>query len=173
MSTLLLALLIFAMRVFDVTLGTLRIVNLVRGARWLAGALGFFESLSWIIAAGLVVGNLDSPVKIVAFAGGFATGTVLGSWLEGRIALGKSMLRIVTSVTTPGVDTSLRAEGYAVTVVNAEGFQGDVRVAFSVVPRNRVPHVLDIVRAANPEAFVTIEGVDTLTLDARRRRVRT
>jgi uncharacterized membrane-anchored protein YitT (DUF2179 family) len=79
----------------------------------------------------------------------------------------------VTSVTTPGVDTSLRAEGYAVTVVNAEGFQGDVRVAFSVVPRNRVPHVLDIVRAANPEAFVTIEGVDTLTLDARRRRVRT
>ncbi len=155
------ALLVFFMRVADVSLGAIRIVMLVRGRKWIAGILGFFESLVWVLAAGLVLNNLDSPPRIIAFAAGFAAGTVLGGTVEGWIAMGQSVLRVITPVDTPTVAPALRAAGFGVTVVNAEGLNGDVRLAFTVVPRRRNDEVLSIVRRHNPEAFVTLEDVST------------
>ena len=64
------ALMIFGLRILDVSLGTLRIGMIVRGRRNLAAVLSFFESLIWLMAAAQVLGNLESPVQFVAYAGG-------------------------------------------------------------------------------------------------------
>ena len=104
------ALLVFVMRVTDVSLGTIRIVMLVRGRKWIAGALGFCESLVWVLAAGLVLTNMDSPLRTIAFAGGFATGTVLGGTIEGWIAMGQSVLRVITPLDSPEVAPALRMD---------------------------------------------------------------
>ncbi len=151
----------FLLRVTDVSLGAIRIVMLVRGRRWVAGLLGFFESLIWVLAAGLVLTNLDSPLRVVAFAAGFAAGTVLGGTVERWIALGNSVLRVITPYETPEVAPYLRAAGFGVTVVNAEGKDGEVRLAFTVVPRRRADEVLAITHRVNPDAFVTLEDVTT------------
>lgn len=161
LETILAALVIFALRIVDVSFGTLRIVMLVRGKRYLAGVLGFTESLIWLYAFTQVVTNLDSPVKMVAFAGGFAAGTMMGSTIERWLALGSSMMRIVTAVDSPPVAPHLRDKGYQVTVVNAEGRSGDVRIAFSVIPRRRVNEVMKLVQEVNPQAFVSFEEVST------------
>lgn len=155
------ALLIFFMRVTDVSLGGIRIVMLVRGRKWIAGVLGFFESLVWVLAAGLVLTNLDSPLRIIAFAGGFAVGTVLGGTIEGWIAMGQSVLRVITPTHTPAVAPALREAGFGVTVLNAEGRNGEVQLAFTVVPRRRNTEVLSIIHKHNPDAFVTLEDVST------------
>jgi uncharacterized protein YebE (UPF0316 family) len=168
MDTFLLALLIFSLRILDVSIGTIRIVVLVRGRRFLAGALGFVESLVWVTAAGLVLSNLDSPIKAIAFASGYATGTILGSTIERWIGVGDAMLRVITPVDSPPVAERLRAEGYAVTVINGEGLNGDVRIAFTVIRRRRARRALEVVRRANPEAFVTIEDTTMPTLRSRR-----
>jgi uncharacterized protein YebE (UPF0316 family) len=151
------ALLIFAMRIADVSLGTLRIVMLVRGNRGLAGLLGFCESLIWLLAARQVITSLDNPLQIVAYAGGYATGTMLGSTIEKWIAMGHTLVRIVTPVSAKPVAPALRDKGFYVTELNATGRDGDVRVGFSVVPRRRVPEVMRIVRETCPKAFVTFE----------------
>ncbi|MDQ3459844.1 MAG: DUF2179 domain-containing protein [Deinococcota bacterium] len=164
LALLLSALLIFAMRIADVSLGTMRIVMLVRGRRGLAGLLGFFESLIWLLAASQVIGNLDNPLKLVAYAGGYAAGTMLGATIERWIAMGQSLLRIVTPVATPPLAPALRKAGFYVTVVNAEGRDGDVQVSFSVIPRRRMHEVLEIVRRMNPKAFVTFEEVRSLNV---------
>lgn len=153
------ALLIFCLRLIDVSIGAIRIVMIVRGERWIAGLLGFFESLTWVIAAGLVFSNLDSPVRMVAYAAGFGAGTILGSTLERKLKLGKTVLRIITPLETPEVAPDLRESGFGVTVVNAEGKDGDVRLAFTVIPRRRADEALRIVSHVNPEAFVTLEDV--------------
>lgn len=168
MQLLLSALLIFFLRLLDVSLGAIRIVNLVRGRRGLAGLLGFFESLVWVLAASQVFANLDDPARLVAFAAGFGAGTVLGGTIERWMALGKSVLRVITPVDGPPVAPSLRAAGFGVTVVNAEGRDGPVRLAFTVIPRRRHAEALDIVRAVNGEAFVTLEDVSTPRLVHRR-----
>jgi uncharacterized protein YebE (UPF0316 family) len=158
LSLLLAAAGIFGLRILDVSIGTLRITYLVRGRRLIAGGLSFFESLVWLTAAAQVITSLDAPLKFVAYAAGYATGTVLGVSIERWIAAGDTLLRVVTPVGSPSVETPLRSAGYYVTSLNAQGRDGDVRVLFTVLPRRRVPDALKIVRAASPSAYVTLEA---------------
>lgn len=151
------ALLIFALRITDVSIGTLRITFLVRGRRGIAGVLSFFESLIWLVAAAQVLSTLDSPLKFVAYAGGYATGTMLGVSVERWIAVGDVLMRIVTPVDAPSSEHLLRQAGYGVTVVNGQGMRGDVRILFVVLPRRRTDRVLKIVREVNPDAYITFE----------------
>jgi uncharacterized protein YebE (UPF0316 family) len=153
------ALLIFGLRLFDVTLGTLRIVLLTRGEAWKAGLVGFFESLAWVTAVSQVIRNVDDPVRMAAFAAGFGAGTFAGVLLERLLAMGTLIVRIVAPIGSPQAAEVLRERGYAVTVLNGEGLHGDVRLALSVVPRRRLKEVLEIVYGANPAAFVTFEQV--------------
>lgn len=161
--------LVFVMRIIDVSLQTIRIVVLMRGQIRLAALLGFFESLTWITAASLVFANLGDPVRAIAFAAGFAAGVLAGGLLERRIAMGNSFVRVVAPVDAPQVSPSLRAAGFPVTVVNAEGRDGDVRIVFLVVKRRRLQDALAIVRLANPDAFVTVEEVNLPDLNRLRR----
>jgi hypothetical protein len=86
---LILPLLIFLARISDVTLSTIRIVFVMSGRRNLAPVLGFFESLIWLIAISQIIKNISSPLSYVAYAGGFATGTYVGMFIEEKLALGK------------------------------------------------------------------------------------
>jgi uncharacterized protein YebE (UPF0316 family) len=172
MTILLLSLLIFALRVIEVGVGTIRIVMLVRERSVLAGVLGFTQSLIFVAAAGIVLNNLDSIPQIVAFAFGFGVGTVLGSVIERQLALGHSILRIVTPTESPAVEGLLREAGYGVTVLNAEGLRGDVRLAWTVVPRKDTRDVLARVHSANADAYVTVQSVSTIDVADRRRRIR-
>ncbi len=151
------AITIFSLRILDVSMGILRISMVVRGRRRLAGIFGFLESLIWLVAAAQVLKDLDSPIKYIAYAGGFAAGTMIGTTIERWIAVGHVMFRIVAPVNSPQVAEALRAEGFFVTVVNAEGRDGKVRISFSVVPRRKIPKVKTIVQQINPDAFVTFE----------------
>ena len=168
METLGVSILIFLARLVDQSLGAMRLIFLFRGRRVLAGALGFVESAVWLLAVSQVVTNVDEPVKVVAFAGGFAAGNMLGGTVERWLALGKGVLRVVAPFDSPQAAVPLRQAGFAVTVVNAEGRNGPVRLAFSVVPRKRKQEALSIVRRVNPEAFVTFEDVETPDLYTRR-----
>lgn len=151
------ALSIFLLRILDVSIGTVRIGMLVRGRRIIAGVLSFVESMIWLIAAAQVLGNLDAPIKFIAYAGGYATGTMLGATIERWLAVGNTLMRIVTPVSSENPSVMLHKEGYYATVLNATGRDGDVRVCFSVIPRKRVPTLLKLVNSHFPKAFVTFE----------------
>lgn len=168
MELFLAALIIFSLRLLDVSAGTLRIVMLVRGKRMWAGILGFVESLIWVLAARQVLGDLDEAIKIIAYAGGFAAGTMLGSTIERWLAMGSVLVRVISPVESPPVSLTLRDLGLGVTVVNGEGRDGAVRVLFTVIPRRRIAEVLDVISVTNKEAFVTVEEARLPNLGARR-----
>jgi uncharacterized protein YebE (UPF0316 family) len=157
---------IVGLRLVDVSLGTLRIMLLTRGSRWRSGAIGFFESLTWVTAASIVLRDLDDPLRMIAFALGFAAGTVLGVSLERLLAVGTAVVHAVSPGASTATAEALRAAGFRVTVMEGEGRDGQVRLAFTVVPRRRSREVLDIVHRADPGAFVTVEDVRTATLRA-------
>lgn len=158
------ALLIFSLRIVDVSLGTLRIGMLVRGRRGVAGLLSFLESLIWLIAAARVLSTLESPVQFVAYAGGYAAGTVLGANIERWLAVGEVVLRVIVPVTAPDVPGALRAAGFLVTVLNASGRDGEVQLLISVLPRRQAGRALRAIGAVCPQAFVTIDEVTTAEL---------
>lgn len=159
---------IFALRLIDVALATVRIVLLGRGRKGTAAALALLEGLIWVVAITRVLSaGLDDPARIVAFAAGFAAGTYIGALVEQRLALGQSLVRVVAAVDSPQVAGLLREQGFGATVINGDGMHGEVRLTFCVVPRKKVKAVTRLVRQVNPAAYVTIEQTTSIDLSAR------
>jgi len=153
------ALAIYSARVADVTLGTLRISFISRGEKNLAPVIAFVEMMIWLVAISQLVQHLDNPVYYVAYAGGFASGVFTGLRIEDRLALGSRMIRIVTRQNSKPLVDALRAAGYGVTTVPAQGGAGEVSLFFSVVKRAEVPAYMALVSEHHPGAFSSVEEV--------------
>jgi uncharacterized protein YebE (UPF0316 family) len=149
--------LIFLARILDVTIGTLRIMFLARGHRIYAPILGFFEVFIWLMAIGQIMQNLDNIFCYIAYAAGFATGNYIGIRVEERLAMGKQVLRLITRREATELVGLLRRRGFGVTVVDAEGKQGPVKILFMVVKRSDIQPVLRMVNKLMPRTFYTIE----------------
>jgi len=151
--------LIFILRVSDMSLDTLRVLFVMRGRKSIVWVLGFFQATIFILAISIVLRDLDSPLKIIAYAAGFATGNVIGIWIEEKLAVGHVQIRIISPRLGSAIAEKLREEGYAVTEVAARGKDGMVGLLNCSVRRRRVNHVRMIVNQIDPDAFITAEDV--------------
>jgi len=151
------ALLIFCLRVIDVSCDTMRVIFAIRGKRVIAASLGFIQALVWIFAVANAVKHLDSVLHVLGYAGGYAMGTYIGVSLEKMIAYGVATVRIVTKRAGLGIAAALREQGYGVTESHGVGRDGAVDVLNSVVQRRHLDDVLAVITALDEEAFVTVE----------------
>ncbi|MBN2009593.1 DUF2179 domain-containing protein [candidate division KSB1 bacterium] len=157
-----LPLLIFCARVLDQSIGTMRIILISRGAKFIAPLLGFFEVIIWLLAITQIMKNLNNFISYIAYGGGFAFGNYVGILLEQKLALGHQIIRIISENELEALPMLLRTEGYAVTTLKGRGSKGPVTIVFTVVNRKDVPHVLKLVREMEPKAFTTVEDVRNL-----------
>jgi len=155
------AALVFGLRLIDVSLGTLRMLVLFRGYRGIAWVLSFFQSLVFVLAVRQVLTGADHPIEFIAYASGYATGTVLGMWLEGRLALGYSYVRIVSPTKGASIAAALRENGFAVTEIPARGRTGTVAMLEVAVPRRDVDEVQRLAQTVDENAFITVEEIRT------------
>ena len=125
-SPILVILIIFLLRVSDMSLDTIRVLFVFRGKKGLAWVLGFFQSLLFVIAITSVLANLDNPWNIIAYAAGFATGNVVGMLIEGRLAVGHIHMTVISPFSGPRIVDALRKSGYGVTEVPGRGRNGMV-----------------------------------------------
>ena len=88
--------LIFCARIIDVSMGTVRVIFVSRGFKYLAPVVGFFEILIWLLAIGQIMQNLSNPVCYIAYAGGFAMGNFVGIHIAEKLSLGLVMIRVIT-----------------------------------------------------------------------------
>jgi len=154
-----LPLLIFVARILDVSIGTVRLIFVSRGFKYLAPLFGFFEVLIWILAMGQIMRNLSNPVCYIAYAGGFAMGNFVGICIAERLSLGVVLVRVITDKDAVGLIESLRAANFGVTSIDGHGISGVVKVIFSIVPRKEVRSVVDLVKKFDPHAFYSVEEV--------------
>jgi uncharacterized protein YebE (UPF0316 family) len=154
-----LPLLIFCSRIFDQSVGTLRMIFVSKGYRTMAPVFAFFESLIWLLAIGEIMKHLNNPLCYVAYAGGYAMGNWVGMWLDERISIGNVIIRVILSIATPELIEQLKAANYGLTLLDAEGGKGKVKVVFSIIKRKDVKHFVDILNEYSPHSFYTIEEV--------------
>lgn len=153
---------IFGLRVADMTLDTLRVLFVLRGRKALAWLLGFAQSAIWVVAISSVLRHVDNLWNVVGYAGGFATGTVIGMLIEERLALGHGHVRVISPQRGAALAGALRASGYAVTELAGRGRDGTVAVLTCSVRRREIQRMTRRVRSLDPEAFVTVEDVRPL-----------
>ncbi len=67
----------------------------VQGRKIHAAIIGFFEVSIYVTALSKVVGNLDNPGNLLAYALGYACGNYIGITIENRIALGNLAAQVI------------------------------------------------------------------------------
>ena len=155
--------LIFCARICDVSLGTIRVIFITKGVRYLAPLIGFFEVIIWLLAIGQVMNNLTNVASYIAYGGGFATGTFIGMRIEEKISLGLTSVRIITIEEPSQLVNYLRSQNYGVTTVDGEGATGQVKMVFSIIRRQDLPDVVELIKKLHPGAFYSIEDVKSVS----------
>jgi uncharacterized protein YebE (UPF0316 family) len=161
-SWVILPLLIFLARISDQTIGTMRLIFLSKGQKFLAPFLGFFEVIIWLLAVGQIMKHLDNVLAYVAYGGGFAMGNYIGMVIEEKLSIGNVLIRIIPKKDTKELVNYLRENDFGVTSVNAEGSKGKVDIVFTIIKRKDIAHVVSIINTFNPNAFYTIEDVKAI-----------
>ena len=150
---------IFCARICDVSLGTIRVIFISKGIKYLAPIIGFFEVIIWLLAIGQVMNNVTNVASYIAYGAGFATGTFVGMAIEEKLSLGTVIVRVITNQEANDLVECLRVHDYGVTVIGAMGSTGPVQVLFMVIKRQDLGGVTGIIRQFQPNAFYSIEDV--------------
>ena len=153
------ALLIFVLRIADMSLDTIRMLYVVRGHKLLAWVLGFFQSLIFIVAIASVLTGKSNLLSVLAYALGFACGNVVGMVIEEKLAVGFIRLTVVSSGLGSAIADKLRRAGYAVTEVSGRGKNGMVSVLSISVRRREFDDAETTILETDPDSFITAEDV--------------
>ncbi len=157
-----LPLMIFFARLIDVSLGTIRIIFISRGFKYIAPLIAFIEINIWLLAIAQIMLNLDNPVCSIAYAGGFAMGNFAGMLIEEKISIGSVIVRIIVKHDSDKIFSYLKSEKYGVTIVDAKGIEGEVKLIFAVIRRGDLKKILNHIKTIHPHAFYTVEDVRTV-----------
>jgi uncharacterized protein YebE (UPF0316 family) len=153
---------VFAMRVIDMSLDTLRLLFVMRGRKLLAGSIGVIQAAVFILAVSAVLKGPLDPLTVAGYALGFGTGVVIGIVVEQRLALGHSMLRVYSPTAGAAIAEALRAANFAVTEFTAHGRDGAITVINSAIARRDIARAQDIVKQIDPGAFITVDEIQPL-----------
>jgi uncharacterized protein YebE (UPF0316 family) len=151
------ALIIFVVRLSSMAVSTVRLLVMGRINTLLVMALAAIEALTFALALGLVATNLGNLWNLGAYCLGFACGTVVGMWIEERLAAGYSTINIVSIGKSLQIAKAVRAAGFGATRSSGEGGTGTVGLVRVVTRRRNMPHIVKLAMAADPKAFVTVE----------------
>ena len=151
--------LIFLLRVANMTLDTVRALMVIRGNKWTTWILGFIQTVIYVFVLNSVIQDLNNLPNLLAYAGGFATGNVVGMWVEERIAVGFVNLRVISPLRGAAVAAGLREDGYAVTEFSGRGRDGTVTLLDISVRRKNAKQVRAIVETLDQNAFITSENL--------------
>ena len=153
-----LALLIFFLRIVDVSMGTCRTLAVVQGRIGVSVALGFVEVLIWITTVSQVFQKAaGNPFLLIAYAGGFACGNGVGIALERRLAMGSVILRIVSHDAGDELVSTLRK--HSPRVLTFEGSDEDhaVTLMYIAARRRQVRRLIAIAREVDPDLYYAVD----------------
>ena len=155
---LLTGIIVFLARICDVSIGTIRTIVTVQGRTSIAFVLAIFEITIWVTVASAVINQIrDTPILVIFYAFGYATGNVVGIMVERKLAFGMMILRIITRNAGQLIADHLRAKGQAVTIFQGEGMRGPVNELYIACRRRDLKWILPEVQDLDPQLFYVIE----------------
>lgn len=156
-------LIVFMARICDVSIGTIRTIVTVQGRTLIAFFLAVFEIIIWIGVASTVINQVkDQPFLAIFYALGYATGNVVGIKVEGKLAFGLTILRVICREKGDALATKLRELGQPVTKFIGEGMRGPVIELYIACRRKDLKWILAEVNTMDKDAFYVIEQAKSM-----------
>lgn len=151
---------IFFARVADVSFGTLRTVYTVKGKQFIAAAIAFVEVFIWfMVAREALSGDLESPIWVaISYAGGYATGTMIGTTISNVFINGLIMLQTIIKKGDRQLVNKIREAGYGVSIVPLEGEVDDIKkeMLFIETSKKNLKKLTKMIKEENPNAFIIV-----------------
>ncbi len=149
---------VFAARIFDVSIGTVRTIVTVQGKTTLAFFLAVFEVTIWISVVSTVIHQVQTmPVLVIFYSLGYATGNVVGILVERRLAFGMIILKVFSLKKGSVLAQEFRAVGQPVTIFHGEGMKGPVQELYIACRRRDLKWMIPKVYELDADAFYVVE----------------
>ena len=117
---------VFFVRILDVSLGTTRTIITVRGQKYLAALIGFIEVFIWFVIVREALNTNETSLFVaLSYAGGYATGTIIGGILSTKLVKTNLTVQVVTSCLS--LPDELRVKDYAVTVLDVTSMDTETK----------------------------------------------
>lgn len=145
---------IFIINFSYITLNTIRFMLTMKGYRVIAPMLSVIEIVIYVMGLSMVINSLDNPWNLAAYALGYGIGIGVGIKIEDWLALGYTMMTVMTSEPDSPMPTVLRDAGYGVTILNARGRDGERLMLNVLSTRKSERDLLNKVLEVDEKAFV-------------------
>lgn len=145
---------IFAINLSYVTLNTIRFMLTIKGYRVLAPLLSMVEIVIYVLGLSMVMNSLDNPLNLAAYALGYGAGIAVGIKIEDWLALGYTMITVMTQDVDSPMPNLLRDFGYGVSCYRDHGRDGERLVLEILLTRKAEHHLQNKVLEIYPKAFM-------------------
>jgi len=159
---------IFFARVCDVSLDTMRIINVNGNNKWAATILGFFQTLIWLFAMQQIMENLTNFFYYFAYAGGFALGNYTGLIIQDKLVKGTVLVRVIADHNLKTLSEKLYLKNIKSTQMEGTAHEVDNKTFISLIISNRrkADMVIDIIEDTCPGAFYSVQDVRYASADS-------
>ncbi|MCM1370860.1 MAG: DUF5698 domain-containing protein [Clostridium sp.] len=158
MELLFLCLKVFFARIIDVSLGTIRTIMIAKNKKLYATIFAFCEVFVWFL---VVREALNTDIKsifiAISYAGGYATGTFVGSTIADKFIKGLVSMQVITSKKNDKMVEIIRNKGYAVSVIDAKGKNNVGKYMLYIeIEKSNLEDLKALVKELDEKAFVVV-----------------
>ena len=153
-------------KILEISLQSVKTVCMVKGERKVAAMLAFVECVLWGLVVSAVITSLsENLLWLFSYCFGYASGIYIGSFIEGRIALGTSNVQIMVSKKhVDKVEEYLKENNRGFTILDGRGSKEPMCMVIIVLPRKEVKSVMsDVLEMCENQVFVVTSEVSKFT----------
>lgn len=147
---------IFFARILDVSIATLRQSVMLNGKVFVSSVLAFIEVFIWFIVAREALRmDVNSILIPIFYSLGYATGTLLGSFLARLLISNSVSLQVI--VDNEMLWKALKVRGYEVSMLDIKCSNNKVKqMLFLEINRKSLKKVEALVKKISPDAFFIV-----------------
>ncbi|MBE6139482.1 MAG: DUF2179 domain-containing protein [Firmicutes bacterium] len=157
MSLFLMCIKIFFARLIDVSLGTFRTINTVKGRDLIAALIGLIEITVWFLVVKEALNtNNNSYFIVAAYALGFSVGTYIGGKISKLFIKSNLEVQVILSSKDDNVVNRIRENGYGVTAIEVKGTKDTKYMLYIQIRDNTLENLKKILRKLDNKAFIVV-----------------
>lgn len=157
MTLFLMCIKIFFARLIDVSLGTFRTINTVRGKNFIAALIGLIEISVWFLVVKEALNTDNSSYFIVfSYALGFSVGTYIGGRISSFFIKTNLEVQVILTSKNDTLIEELRKSGYGLTIIDAKGNNNLKYMLYIQIKNKSLDRLKRIVNTNDPKALIAV-----------------
>lgn len=147
---------IFLARLVDVSLGTFRTINTVKGRDLIAALIGLVEITVWFLIVKEALNTTNNSIFIViSYALGFSVGTYIGGKISKRFIKSNLEVQVILSNKDDSVVEEIRKKGYGLTAIEVKG-RDEKYMLYIQIRNNSLESLKKLVKKLDSRAFIVV-----------------